>query len=236
MPRSFHQLANLDCWVVLWCLEVLTRKYFSSFSFLKLYSWLWMALRTLVFVDVTMFAIVNWWWKSKIFTHSQSLCIIFSFALVRAWLLAYIGIIHLHTFCDAKKFLIYTSCNISHNHTRENIQRQTKAMISQRFPLRSWRMISRTLHLFLVCSKNVTLVNWRLTQRKMGKPHKHTNRHISQLLPRKCSCKLCHYLRWVPKFLIEPLSRFHFYKIGNLLKKLTWCSQWVRRVSCSPEY
>lgn len=108
MPRILRQLANSNCWVALRCLQSLTRKYFSSPSFLKLYSQLWTTLQIFFSLNVTKFTTSNCWLRSKNFTHNQSMCIVFSFTLVRASLLIYIGIVCLHTFCDLWKNTSFT--------------------------------------------------------------------------------------------------------------------------------
>jgi hypothetical protein len=125
--------------------------------------------------------------------------------------------------------------------TPKSIQRQTKAMISQWFPLRSWRMISNTLH-FFSCVLNKM---WHMKMESWLKAKWGTNinirvdipcRHMSQLLRQRCLSKPCCYLRWIPKFLIELQDKSHFYIANDPQRRLIWHSQWETKVSCSPKH
>lgn len=84
--------------------------------------------------------------------HSLSkLCIVFYFALVRAWLFTYVGIIDLHTFYDADNFFIHLNYNIFYNHTGE-FSKTNKSNDLTTIPLEIMKDDLKNLHFLPMCS------------------------------------------------------------------------------------
>ncbi len=122
-------------------------------------------------------AIVHWCWKRRNFTHSQTLCIVFSFVLAKVQLLTYINVPCLHTFYDVENLFIHTSCNIFHSHTGEHTKTNKNDDLID-IPLQIMRDdLKNFTFVFLHVQQYVMLENMRHIEKEMGKPQKYTNRH-----------------------------------------------------------
>jgi len=77
------------------------------------------------FSDIAL-AIVNRWWKSKNFTHSQGFWIVFPFVPSKTFFIININVNCLHTFCDAEDLFIPTSCDIFYSHTGKHLKTHKK--------------------------------------------------------------------------------------------------------------